>query len=499
MILRELREIDQTTDDILVYGFDGSNNQKIKTDVSGRLDIISDNLDIALSDLKTVLDNIDANTNTLEDKTQSIRDQLDVVSSSRSSEATSLLILSALGIASGTDVITELQNLTSNISDLATEATLIEVRDLLTTIDTNLLTVVSKLDVTLSSRASEATLTSVLSELESIDSKDFATEATSALIKIAVEAINITLDVALSTRASEVTLASVLVQLENLNLVDFSTETTLALIKTAVESIDADLDVALSTRASELTLVDVKTNLDDIKIQLDILNATDFASESTLTEVLNTIGQESGASVLSKLDDVAQDSTSQEILDAIGQISGTDVITELQIISASTEIHNKVSPGKFFNIHLKNAGSFDMNVNGSVTPVDFLFEPPPNKHVFIARLIIMIEDNNINFNKFGGISALTNGFFIKVTEDGGERDLHDSIIKKNSDFHMLAYDVSIDSAVTDLLSVRWTFAKAGTFLHLHNDTLDNFKVTIADNLTGLIKFHMTVQGFEVDE
>lgn len=318
MILRELREIDQATDDILIYGYDGSDNQKISTDTSGKLDIVSANLDTALSTLKTVLDNIDANTDTLEAKTQSIRDQLDVVLSTRASESTALSVLNAIGEASGTNILTELQTLITDVSDLAKEDTLIEVRDSLDTVEAKLQTIIDSLDVNLSTRASESTLASVLSELESIDGKDFATESTLALIKTAIDAINTDIDVALSTRSSENTSQSildalgeesgtnVLNELQNLEstVSTLATEATLALIKTAIDSINTDIDVALSTRASEVTLLLVKTNLDDIKIKLDTLIATDFATEATSTEILNTIGQESGVTVLSRLLDI---------------------------------------------------------------------------------------------------------------------------------------------------------------------------------------------------
>jgi hypothetical protein len=166
MILRELREIDQATDDILVYGFDGTTNKKIKTNTDGKVDIVSDNLDITLSTLKAVLDLIDSNTDTLEDKTQSIRDQLDVLSSSRASESTSQSILNALGEASGTDLLNELQNIFGKLSDInnidfATEATLLEVRNLLSSIETKLQTIIDKLDVNLSTRASESTVAEI--------------------------------------------------------------------------------------------------------------------------------------------------------------------------------------------------------------------------------------------------------------------------------------------------------------------------------------------------
>ncbi len=276
MILRELREIDEATDDILVYGFDGTTNRKILTNNLGQLDIVNVNLDIALSDLKIVLDAIDANTDILEAKTQSIRDQLDVVLSTRSSESTSQSILDAIGISSGTNLLSELQNLTLDTSGLATEVTLLLIKTALDTLNTNI-------DVALSTRASESTLTLTLTELQSIDSKDFATEATQALIKIAIDAINTNLDVTLSTRASEATLA---------------------LVKIAVDAINTDLDVALSTRSSEATLLLAKINLDDIKTKLDTLIAKDFSTESTLASVRDTIGQESGSTVLSRLLDI---------------------------------------------------------------------------------------------------------------------------------------------------------------------------------------------------
>lgn len=166
MILRQLREINQSTDSILAYGYNGSENKKILTDSSGKLDIVSDNLDVALSTLKTVLDAIDANTNQLEDITQSVRDQLDVLLSTRASESTSQSILNALGEQSGTDLLNELQDIllklveVGNI-DFATEATLIEIRDYVDTVEIKLQTIIDSLDVNLSTRASESTLAEV--------------------------------------------------------------------------------------------------------------------------------------------------------------------------------------------------------------------------------------------------------------------------------------------------------------------------------------------------
>ena len=241
-----------------------------------------------LEELKTILDIIDANTDTLEDKTQSIRDQLDILMSTRASEITLQSTVNALGEGSGTNLLVELQTIITkfnilNTTDFATESTLIEIRDFVDTVEVKLQTIIDRMDVNLSTRASENTLGLVLTELESVEGKDFATETTLALIKTAIDAINTDLDVVLSTRASEATLD---------------------LIKGAIDAIDTDLDVALSTRSSETTLLLVKSNLDDVKTKLDTLNSTDFSTESTSTEIRDTIGQESGTTVLNKLQNI---------------------------------------------------------------------------------------------------------------------------------------------------------------------------------------------------
>lgn len=100
------------------------------------------------------------------------------------------------------------------------------------------------------------------------------------------------LDVALSTITSETTAQA---------LLDATGESSGTSILDELQSILGKLDVALSTRASESTLSDVKTNLDNVKTKLDTLIATDFSTEATSAGILNTIGEETGTTVLSDL------------------------------------------------------------------------------------------------------------------------------------------------------------------------------------------------------
>ena len=155
--------------------------------------------------------------------------------------------------------------------------------------------------------------------------------------------------------------------------------------------------------------------------------------------------------------------------------------------------------GKFISAPVLNGGSPDMNVNGSITPMIFSLTPPINKKWVIHRLLLLIEDNAMSWNKFGGISPLTNGVKIDYDDNAIQTDISHTNIKKNRDFVIESYDTNIKSESTDLLSMRWTFKKSGTPLVMLGSTNDEFRFTINDNLTGLIYFHAIIQGYEVDE
>jgi hypothetical protein len=155
--------------------------------------------------------------------------------------------------------------------------------------------------------------------------------------------------------------------------------------------------------------------------------------------------------------------------------------------------------GSFINQALENGGSDEINVDGDPTPVSFTANPNTGKNLIVYRLIIVMEDASMSWTKFAGRSALTNGLLIKVTEDGIERTIITDPIKTNRDFVWNAYDVSIDNATTAVLSMRWTFNKAGTVLTLKDAESDNLKIIVQDDLTGVSYFKATAQGYEIDE
>lgn len=158
--------------------------------------------------------------------------------------------------------------------------------------------------------------------------------------------------------------------------------------------------------------------------------------------------------------------------------------------------------GKYISKKLEYNGSPDMTIDGSGSGsfVEFIAAPGTGKKWYVSRMILTMEDENINHTKFAGLpSPLENGIDIKITEDGEERTLAAGLIKTNHEFYQLCYDVTIKSSVTDILAMRWTFAKGGTFLRFKNSTNDKFSVIINDDLSSINAFQVIIQGYEVDE
>lgn len=154
----------------------------------------------------------------------------------------------------------------------------------------------------------------------------------------------------------------------------------------------------------------------------------------------------------------------------------------------------------FVSRNLQNGGSSDLNVDGSVTPVIFSASPPTGKKWFIHSVTLIMEDESINFTKFGGISGgLTNGIEFRIKE-GGEAEKTLGTFKTNGDLHTFTTDIRLDSAATDLLTLQENVQQiAGTTFELKNADSDVFKVIVNDNLTSIKRFNFLIKGFEVNE
>ena len=80
-------------------------------------------------------------------------------------------------------------------------------------------------------------------------------------------------------------------------------------------------------------------------------------------------------------------------------------------------------------VFFENAGSNDLLVDGSVTPVDFTIDAVPDEDCYIKTLAFELTDvGNGDLNEFGNSgAALTNGVQICLLRDEGDVILHEGI------------------------------------------------------------------------
>lgn len=147
-------------------------------------------------------------------------------------------------------------------------------------------------------------------------------------------------------------------------------------------------------------------------------------------------------------------------------------------------------------------GSVDMDVDGSVVPVNFDYIVPAGtvyKNFMFSRINIVMVDGAIRWGQFGGLGgALNNGLLFQAIDNNGViqqnfgGDQH--AVTTNEDFAALAGVDSIISpaAGDDALPVRFSIFKAGNKMTMFPNW--RIRVVVQDNLTGISHLHMMVQG-----
>jgi hypothetical protein len=148
------------------------------------------------------------------------------------------------------------------------------------------------------------------------------------------------------------------------------------------------------------------------------------------------------------------------------------------------------------------AGSNDMRVNGSSTAVDFWIPADPEEDIFIKFISIKLADASASLNKFGNLSALTNGVeFLWQSQSEGTLTIHDGI-KDNLEFFRLSEMtptiIDLSGGGADAVIVQWDLAKIfgsiwGT--KLNAGTTDKLVFRVNDNLsTGIDEFNIIGHG-----
>ena len=155
--------------------------------------------------------------------------------------------------------------------------------------------------------------------------------------------------------------------------------------------------------------------------------------------------------------------------------------------------------------HAVNAGSTDLRVNGSVTPVVFSVPISATKTIFVQELRLYGNGNGIKFGQFLSQNAsLTNGLLVEVKSDNMSQML--ATLKSTDDIkHLFAFgggtfDIDVQAGRDDFMAT-WAFGqpfplkKTGTY-----SPDDYLRITVRDNLAaGLLDLRFVAFGFEKEE
>ena len=159
-------------------------------------------------------------------------------------------------------------------------------------------------------------------------------------------------------------------------------------------------------------------------------------------------------------------------------------------------------------------GSNDMRVNGATNFADFYITASPDFDIYIKYITVEIGDNGTPaLNKFGALSALTNGVaFYWDTQTEPLYELHEGI-KTNKEFIRIASDTGAIGTGTDayLADVSGGGTEKSYLpnidmeeiygfnwgLRLRKGTLDKIIFRVQDDLTGLTTFNAIATGTRI--
>lgn len=150
-----------------------------------------------------------------------------------------------------------------------------------------------------------------------------------------------------------------------------------------------------------------------------------------------------------------------------------------------------------FNQKLSNGSQTNMNVDGSVEPVEFTLvfpEPEPDTVNYITGIsLVMVFAPIDSYADYGSLPPLTNGCEVKSTRQGN--DVVHQIIKTSSDW-LLFFNETEQVAQTGNSSEGMISGSIGTEPSKVIED-DSFTVTIRDDLSSIVTQEMMIHTTRV--
>jgi hypothetical protein len=173
----------------------------------------------------------------------------------------------------------------------------------------------------------------------------------------------------------------------------------------------------------------------------------------------------------------------------------------------STRQHDENTQGAvrhWRSVHLRSStGSINANINAASSRETWSFGPSATSTFRAFRLLVTVEDEmGFQADEYGNLgSSLGTGLLIQVSDSNGTKiDLCDGVpITKNSEWAHFFHDVDVKSwgvtPTNELLTARWTFAKAGVPIRLEGSESEELQVILQDDFSALLGHFFVVQGY----
>ena len=159
-----------------------------------------------------------------------------------------------------------------------------------------------------------------------------------------------------------------------------------------------------------------------------------------------------------------------------------------------TTYNPKINASGYWGDYLKDGSDENMAVDGSSTPVEYLYTVPAGHTLEIQRFMVTLEDGSVAFvpGDFGAIGgALTNGVEISVTNSGAKYTL--ATWKTNRQIRDTMFDFNPTFKADGAYVGRWTLSKdmeSGITL----EPGDKVSALVQDALNALDFFSIRVKG-----
>lgn len=155
-----------------------------------------------------------------------------------------------------------------------------------------------------------------------------------------------------------------------------------------------------------------------------------------------------------------------------------------------------------------DSGIISMNVLGSlVAPLTFYIQASVDYDLYISKIVIIFADSAIVHNKFGNVTALTNGWTLNITESGKVTPIIsnaktggqllaqtplESMYGATTTVNTLSNWTGTEDAATVILDIASIIPNG---IRIGRGTNDKIEAIVADDLTGLTEFTVRILGY----